>query len=105
MFYLIEINASTKFLSIIFSDTKIGYEISITTKESDPGKTNLKSGEEKENILPTSLPSASSPSTIKRNVTFNIYEELHGEDGNELKLIEDKGNKSLSILGLGIREL
>ena len=85
----------TKFSSIIqsFSDIKVGYEISITSKESDGREKKFKSCEEKENVLPASLPSASSPSTIKRNVTFNIYEELHGEDGNELKLIEDKGNK------------
>ena len=53
----------------------------------------MRSCEEKENLLPVSLPSASSPSSGKRNVTFNIYEELHGEDGNELKLIEDKGKQ------------
>ena len=52
----------------------------------------MKCSEGKQNILPAALPSASSPSSIKRNVTFNIYEELHGEDGNELKLMEDKGN-------------
>ena len=51
----------------------------------------MKCSEGKQNILPAALPSASSPSSIKRNVTFNIYEELHGDDGNELKLMEDKG--------------
>ena len=74
-------------------DNTSGYEISISANESKTKKEKVKFCEEKENLLPVSLPSASSPSTSKRNVTFNIYEELHGEDGNELKLIEDKGNK------------
>ena len=74
-------------------DNASGYEISITANEGNAKKEKAKPCEGKENLLPVSLPSASSPSTAKRNVTFNIYEELHGEDGNELKLIEDKGNQ------------
>ena len=44
-------------------------------------------------MLPPVLPSTGSPSSAKRNVTFNIYEEVHGEGGKEVKLIEPKGNE------------
>ena len=37
-----------------------------------------------ENALPSVPPSTASPSNNKRNVTFNIYEEVHGDVPKEL---------------------
>ena len=54
-------------------------------------------GDNKENVLPSHLPTSTSPNSSKRNVTFNIYEEVHGERGREFKLINEKGKISFCL--------
>ena len=54
-------------------------------------------GDNKENVLPSHLPTSSSPNSFKRNVTFNIYEEVHGDGGKEFKRIDEKGKTSFCL--------
>ena len=54
-------------------------------------------GDNKENVLPSHLPTSTSPNSSKRNVTFNIYEEVHGDRGREFKLINEKGKISFCL--------
>ena len=70
------------------------HEVNVITKSETKAKKDKRSKLEDPigKVLPSALPSTGSPTSGKRNVTFNIYEEVHGEVEKEVELINGKSS-------------